>query len=292
MTYIKADMVLSPKAKWKLEKVFYDAGPGKIAIASGQWEGDDVLAIRWNGTDDQGKRLGVPNTFGYPTWFILPDELKSIIMSSLKIESLWDSEYIDYHSVKAAIEELAETKNHNFTWLESVKEDYQNTTFYCFKLVLGGGPKPPLERFLDLVRRVHKKNQDNVKEVIITDPYILADIGESGTNGGYTNLCSYLEAVGIKTPDKFTLTYTPSPKRSENRLPLFMKAIESVYPGVTFRTYKAQLVFHDRIYLVRDTKSKIKGVFGPSINGLNANDFVLMGEIEDESLRQLSKVFM
>ena len=291
MSHFQASRVVSPKNRWKLKSILYDAGPDKIALASGLWDGKEALGIRWNGTNSHGLGLGFPNTVGHPTWFILPEEITSIILGSLQHESIWNSEFVHPDCVKQAIEELADTKNQTYQWFDTIKEVRQDTTFLCYKLILGGGPKPPLKRFLDLVRRVHKKNNSGIKEIITTDPYILADAGEAGTNGGYENLCLYLEAIGLQPFDNFTLTITPSPKRSENRLSIFKRKVLSIYPNATVSNFKPQLVFHDRIYLVRDQKSQLKGVFGPSLNGLKANDFVLMGEIENEGLRQLSRVF-
>src|SRR6266496_2655104 len=69
-----------------------------------------------------------------------------------------------------------------------------------------GGPnrKPPKDEFFNLVRRVHHGVQ-NVKEVILTDPYIYADVGEDGKPGGFNYLIEYLRILGLEPPSEFTL---------------------------------------------------------------------------------------
>ena len=78
--------VNSPKRSWRLNTVLYDGGRGSWAAAEGQWEEDgrwyDVLAIRWNGRDDDD--LGSPQSRGRATWFIVPKELKTAIRAVIE----------------------------------------------------------------------------------------------------------------------------------------------------------------------------------------------------------------
>jgi hypothetical protein len=79
--------VLSPKKNVKNVSVLYkgDAVPGEYSVAKLEWNGNDVIGIRWNITENEvhdkdkisGKNvcLGEPNSHGYSTWFILPDDL-------------------------------------------------------------------------------------------------------------------------------------------------------------------------------------------------------------------------
>lgn len=54
----------------------------EFSIAFGLWENRDrVLAMRWNGENDN--EAGYPKTFGHPMWFIISDELRIPILSSL-----------------------------------------------------------------------------------------------------------------------------------------------------------------------------------------------------------------
>jgi hypothetical protein len=61
--------VKSPKARWTLIDVLVSTQ--YWALALGEWDGDRVLASRWNGNGDEP---GNPMSRGIPTWFVLPDE--------------------------------------------------------------------------------------------------------------------------------------------------------------------------------------------------------------------------
>jgi len=82
MSYIKPEDVTSPRSLWQLDKVLYDGGEEKWAAAEGQWDGEQVLAIRWNGSED--KEIGNPQSSGHPTWFIVPPKLEDVIRKRLK----------------------------------------------------------------------------------------------------------------------------------------------------------------------------------------------------------------
>lgn len=157
-------------------------------------------------------------------------------------------------------------------------------------MVAAGGPnaKPPRDTFLDLVKRTHPKN-DPPREVILTDPYIYMDLNEDGHEGGFFNLLGYLEALGISAEDSFTLRMTPSPKRgtstAKRNLHRYLKA---KFKHIQIRDYSPQLKFHDRFYVVRHRSGRVKGIFGPSINGLTSDAIVLMGDIE--GLQPLKKL--
>lgn len=45
--------------------------------------------------------------------------------------------------------------------------------------------------------------------------------------------------------------------------------------------------FHDRFYLARHRDGSVSGLFGPSMNGLNDKSLVLVGELEEMTLRRL-----
>lgn len=71
MSYVPPHEVTSPRLKWSLITVL-DPGKGEetSALALGRWEGDPVLGIRWNGTEDSP--VGSPQSRGIATWHILP----------------------------------------------------------------------------------------------------------------------------------------------------------------------------------------------------------------------------
>ena len=83
MRYIKPDKVISPKNRWKLVRVLYPGTEGEWAAAEGEWDGKEVLAIRWNGST--GNKIGQPLAHRYPTWFIVPDELDGVIRAVIDL---------------------------------------------------------------------------------------------------------------------------------------------------------------------------------------------------------------
>ena len=174
---------------------------------------------------------------------------------------------------------------------EGISDTFEVLSF----LILGGVQKCPKDAFLNLVRRSRNKaSMKEIKEVIITDPYYLSDVNEDGrTTGGYSNMISYLENLSLTENSVFELITNPSPqtKNSEVAKPIFKRFIQEYFLNVSFSTYSPKYKFHDRFYLIRDNKSEISGVFGPSLNGLLANSIVLMGEIDKQALLALKKVF-
>ena len=67
--------VKSPKNRWKFDTVLYNKNGW--SVAEGQWDGEPVLAIRWNGETSHDK--GQPQSRGYPTWFIVPEEIEGVL---------------------------------------------------------------------------------------------------------------------------------------------------------------------------------------------------------------------
>jgi hypothetical protein len=84
MAYVEPATVLAPKAKVRSVEILYNSGPGGWSVASIDWEGSEAIGIRWNG--DANSTIGNPQSRGNATWFILPDQLKEVILS--KIEDL------------------------------------------------------------------------------------------------------------------------------------------------------------------------------------------------------------
>lgn len=158
-------------------------------------------------------------------------------------------------------------------------------------LSAGGGPKakPPLNMFLDLVRKKHAE-MGLVKEVILTDPYIYSDLSEDGIEGGFENLMEYLQALDVDSDSTFTIKMNPSPKRATKKAKeALYKKIRKSYPNASLGNYSPKCSFHDRFYIVRDDKGQLGGVFGPSLNGLSSNAIVLMGDLNGQQvLKKLS----
>lgn len=163
------------------------------------------------------------------------------------------------------------------------RKNHADELFIARFMVAAGGPnaKPPKQSFLDLVRRTHSQS-DLPREVILTDPYIYSDVSEDGKEGGFSNLVAYLKALGLSSADSFTLRMTPSPKRGTKTAKKNLhRHLKEQFKNIQFSDYSPQLKFHDRFYVVRHQSGAIKGVFGPSINGLTSDSIVLMGDIDE-----------
>jgi hypothetical protein len=85
MPYISPDSVLSPKGMVEDVEVIYDKGPedGSWSIVKLKWNKRDAVGIRYNG-DAQTSNLGLPQSRGIPTWFILPKEIESAVLAAAK----------------------------------------------------------------------------------------------------------------------------------------------------------------------------------------------------------------
>ena len=79
MPYVDPQTVLVPRNRVRSVRVLYNTGPG-----SGSWsaalldfDGEERIAIRWNGQGRKG--IGNPQSHGRPTWFVVPNELAQTI---------------------------------------------------------------------------------------------------------------------------------------------------------------------------------------------------------------------
>jgi hypothetical protein len=151
---------------------------------------------------------------------------------------------------------------------------------------VGGAHKPPRDEFLDLVRRVHR-DQD-IRQVILTDPYVYLDLSERGQPGGYSALIDYLGALGLARGSAFDLKLNPMPRKANKTAPqVLQRKVKNAFPSARVKTFAAGHRFHDRFYLARDRSGRLSGIFGPSLNGLAAQAVVLMGELEKGALDRL-----
>ena len=87
MSYVRPQNVDSPKNRWRLRQVLHDGGEGGWSAAEGQWDNGglwrDVLAVRWNGSE--GAEIGNPQSRGVATWFIVPDELETVLRQAIAL---------------------------------------------------------------------------------------------------------------------------------------------------------------------------------------------------------------
>ena len=80
MSYTNPEDVTSPQDRLSSVDVIYNGGEGSYAVANIVWDGHETVGIRWNGGGDgpfPGE--GNPQSRGYPTWFVLPDEIAEIV---------------------------------------------------------------------------------------------------------------------------------------------------------------------------------------------------------------------
>jgi hypothetical protein len=156
-------------------------------------------------------------------------------------------------------------------------------------MAAAGAHKPPKDEFLDLVRRVH--GQQQIREVILTDPYIYSDLGEEHQPGGYGALIEYLNALRLNPDSHFDLKLNPNPKKTTaNAHALLARKVKDAFPGVRLTAFSPRHRFHDRFYLTRDQSGRLAGTFGPSLNGLVTDAIVLMGELEQGVLKRLDQL--
>jgi hypothetical protein len=70
MSYVHPEEVVSPKSRvGGVIEVIHDPGATGMSVARIRWDGEEVIATRWNGDDDQP--LGNPVSRGRATWFIV-----------------------------------------------------------------------------------------------------------------------------------------------------------------------------------------------------------------------------
>lgn len=72
MSYVHPEEVLSPKNRvGRILEVIHDPGENGMSVARIIWDGEPVLAIRWNGNSTQP--LGNPMSRRHPTWFVVDE---------------------------------------------------------------------------------------------------------------------------------------------------------------------------------------------------------------------------
>jgi hypothetical protein len=87
--FYKPNEVLSPKDYLQIVKIIYSGDEDSYSLAKVKWDGEEVLAIRWNVAkrehNDEAKMsgkkkcVGMPSSHGYPVWFILPKDIREVL---------------------------------------------------------------------------------------------------------------------------------------------------------------------------------------------------------------------
>ena len=99
MPYVEPQTVLSPRARLRrIVEVLHDGGPGSWSAATLDWDDETCLGLRWNGGDDSA--VGNPQSRGQATWFIVPEELATPMLATLR--ELRDQALADRYRLMAA----------------------------------------------------------------------------------------------------------------------------------------------------------------------------------------------
>ena len=91
MAYVDPITVLSPRKHLGSVDVLYNSNPGKggWSIALLDYDGEERVGIRWNGSDEK-PGIGNPQSRAKPTWFVVPKELADSVRQ--RAEELADSQ--------------------------------------------------------------------------------------------------------------------------------------------------------------------------------------------------------
>ncbi len=81
MSYIRPERVRAPKKSLTNVEVIYNTGPRRHSwsVAKLLWNGRQSVGIRWNGTKKEKRGTGNPQSHARATWFIVPNELETVI---------------------------------------------------------------------------------------------------------------------------------------------------------------------------------------------------------------------
>lgn len=90
MAYIDPQTVFTPKSLVKSVDVLYNSGECGWSVALLEYDGEERVGIRWNGSGDAEQTgMGNPQSRGKPTWFVVPQELAGVLREAA--EQLSDS---------------------------------------------------------------------------------------------------------------------------------------------------------------------------------------------------------
>jgi hypothetical protein len=120
MRYVKPQYVVSPKSKvGGIIEVIHDPGEGRMSVARIVWDGEEVIASRWNGNDSQP--LGNPVSRGRPTWFVVDKYAEKVVEEAAR-----EAAERSPHSVIAQYREMANDESREQEakeWIEGLIGD-------------------------------------------------------------------------------------------------------------------------------------------------------------------------
>ena len=114
MAYVDPITVVSPRNRLRSVDVLYDSDPGRggWSVALLDFDGDECIGIRWNGSQDE-PGIGNPQSRARPTWFVVPEELAAVVRE--RTEQLADSQE---GGLLAGYREMANDQEHETEALE------------------------------------------------------------------------------------------------------------------------------------------------------------------------------
>ena len=152
-------------------------------------------------------------------------------------------------------------------------------------MVVGGSsqiaPHGSRPRFLDLVRRVHAGQRPS--RVYITDPYVLTQEDESGNPSSHWSFArDYFEALRVQSDFECLMWNSKYDSADESLRQAWTAMIVGQYPDAQVRWPTSGAArFHDRFYLASNpSRTDFRGVFGPSLNGLDGPRVFIAGDLE------------
>jgi hypothetical protein len=84
MSYVRPEEVLSPKSRvGGILEVIHDPGEGGMSVARIVFDGEPVVATRWNG--DAKQPLGNPMSRRHPTWFVIDNYAAAKVEEAARI---------------------------------------------------------------------------------------------------------------------------------------------------------------------------------------------------------------
>jgi hypothetical protein len=91
MAYVDPTTVVSPRNRLRSVDVLYNSGPGPASWSAAllDFDGNECVGIRWNGSDDE-PGVGNPQSRAKPTWFVVPEELAAVVRE--QVEQLANSQ--------------------------------------------------------------------------------------------------------------------------------------------------------------------------------------------------------
>ena len=114
MAYVDPMTVVSPRNRLRSVDILFNSDPGRggWSVALLDFDGDESIGIRWNGSEDE-PGLGNPQSRARPTWFVVPEELAGVVRE--RTEQLADSQE---GGLLAGYREMANDQEHEAEALE------------------------------------------------------------------------------------------------------------------------------------------------------------------------------